>query len=245
MTGAEDEDESPSPALDDERGYQSERRASRCTIVERISEIDRRLSDLQHVYRPFHSITQLRIPAPSRGGHDFYFDGRATNRSDSFRDHRQQTAFVLNMYRGTTESAERTLWMSAERSGDAVTDAYRLHGAPVLMQFSEPLSEAVFRRWTDTMFLRRGRFRLWGNPIQVGPSHIHVYGVDRHLWQPVYLEFTRRHVVAVLPKGTCGNTIHRLVTNVQRFVDPAVKTWIGDEEYAAIIQRSFTSGHQE
>ena len=95
------------------------------------------------------------------------------------------------------------------------------------------------------MFLRRGRFRLWGNPIHVGPSHIHVYGVDRHLWQPVYLEFTRRHVVAVLPKGTCGNTVHRLVTNVQRFVDPAVKAWIGDEEYATIIQRSFTSGHQK
>jgi hypothetical protein len=34
-----------------------------------------------------------------------------------------------------------------------------------------------------------------------------------------------------LPEGTCGNTIHRLITNIQRFLDPAVEAWIGDAPY--------------
>jgi len=239
---ADETDEELGPAgAADEVDQRPERRSSRCTVVERISEIQARLARLQEVYRPFHSITQLRIPAPSRGGHDFYFDGRVTNRSDSFLDHRQQVAFVLRLYRNTTESAEQALWMSAERTGDEATEAYRLHGTPVLMRFSETLSESVFQRWMAAMFARRSRFRLWGNPIAVGPSHVHVYGVDRHLWQPIYLEFTRRHALAVLPKGTCGNTVHRLVTNVQRFVDAEVKTWIGETEYSSVVNRSLAT----
>jgi len=225
----------------DEADQRPERRSSRCTLVERVSEIQARLARLQEVYRPFHSITQLRIPAPSRGGHDFYFDGRVTNRSDSFLDHRQQVGFVLRLYRGATESAEQALWMSAERTGDEATEAYRLHGAPVVMRFSDPLSGGVFERWMSAMFARRSRFRLWGNPISLGPNHLHVYGVDRHLWQPIYLEFTRRHALAILPKGTCGNTVHRLVTNVQRFVDAEVKTWIGETEYSSVVNRSLTT----
>lgn len=215
-----------------------ERRSSRCTLVERIAEIDAKLRSLQEIYWPFYSITQLRVPSATRGGHDFYFNGRVTNRSDSFMDHRQQVAFVLRLYRTTTEAAEETLWMALERAGDDVTEAYRLHGAPVLMRFSEPLSDAVFERWMTLMFARRSRFRLWGNPIRIGNGQVHVYGVDRHLWQPVYLEFTRRHVIGILPKGTCGNTVHRLVTNIQRFVDPAVQTWIGEEPYATVINRA-------
>lgn len=215
-----------------------ERRSSRCTLVERIAEIDAKLSRLQEIYWPFYSITQLRVPSAARGGHDFYFDGRVTNRSDSFLDHRQQVAFVLRLYRATTEAAEKTLWMAIERTGDDVTEAYRLHGAPVLMRFSEPLSDAVFERWMTLMFARRSRFRLWGNPIRAGTNQVHVYGVDRHLWQPVHLEFTKRHVIAILPEGTCGNTVHRLVTNIQRFVDPAVQTWIGEEPYATVVNRA-------
>ncbi len=215
-----------------------ERRSSRCTLVERIAEIDAKLRRLQEIYWPFYSITQLRVPSAARGGHDFYFNGRVTNRSDSFLDHRQQVAFVLRLYRTATEAAEETLWMGLERTGDDASEAYRLHGAPVLMRFSEPLSEAVFERWMTLMFARRSRFRLWGNPIRIGKNQVHVYGMDRHLWQPIHLEFTRRHAIAILPKGTCGNTVHRLATNIQRFVDPAVQTWIGEEPYATVVNRA-------
>lgn len=213
-----------------------ERRASKCTLVERVGEISSKLSRLQDVYQPFYSITSLRLPAPTKGGHDFYFDGRVTNRSDSFTDHRQQVAFVLGLYGRSTSAAEKALWMSLEQATDAVTETYRLHGAPLVLQFRQPLPGGVFRRWIEAVFGRRNnRFRLWGHPIWLSASQVHVYGVDRHLWQPVYLDLTTSYIVAILPKGTCGNTVHRLVTNVQRFLDPGVKAWIGGEEYQQVL----------
>lgn len=239
----EEDDESEDEDLEVTEGLEEaeppiERRSSRCTLVERISEIDAKLNRLQEIYWPFYSITQLRVPSATRGGHDFYFNGRVTNRSDSFLDHRQQVAFVLRLYRTTTEVVEETLWMVLEQTEDDITETYRLHGAPVLVRFSEPLSDAVFERWMALMFAKRSRFRLWGNPIRIGNNQVHVYGVDRHLWQPVYLEFTKSHAMAILPKGTCGNTVHRLVTNIQRFVDPAVQTWIGKESYPSVVNRA-------
>lgn len=211
-----------------------ERRSARCTLLDRRREIEGKIEALRGVYRPFHSIIQLRVPSTGRGGHDFYYDGQVTNRSDSFADHREQLAYVLTLYRRTTEKAEDILWTRLHSRPQAEGPLAR--GAPVLMQFSERLSDDVFWRWINSVFGRRNNaFRLWGHPIEAGPGTVHVYGIDRHLWQSIYLEFARDHLLAFLPEGTCGNTVHRLVTNVQRFIDPAVKVWIGDLPYEAVV----------
>jgi hypothetical protein len=223
-----------------------ERRSSKFTMVERISKVQQILQSLQRTYRPLHSITQLRIPAPNHGGHEFYFNGKVTDRSDSFHSHRQAVEYVLDLYRQATERAEQAAWFGLEateemhpphRTLDAAQDGLRYRGAPVVLRFSETLTDAVFEQWVDSIFRRKhNRFRLWGNPISMGKRKVHVYGVDRHVWQPIDLELTPTHVTALLPEGTCGNTIHRLVTNVQRFVDPAVQVWIGDTPYDAFLR---------
>jgi len=215
-----------------------ERRSSRFTFVERIGTMAEKMESLRRVHQPFCSVVQLRIPGALRGGHDFYYDGRVTNKSDSFAEHRATLSYVLSLYRRSTESAEKSLWMSTDPSGESCVEHYKLHGAPVVMRFGTRLSDAVFERWMKRLVAKRGRFRIWGNPISVGPHHYHIYGVDRHLWQPVYLELSPEHLVAILPKGTCGNTVHRLVSNIQRFVDPAVETWIGDESYLKVVEKA-------
>ena len=65
-------------------------------------------------------------------------------------------------------------------------------------------------------------FRILGKPIWVNDNKVHIYGTDIHLWQKVLLELSREEFVVILPTGTCGNTIHRLVTNIQRYLDPGV-----------------------
>lgn len=208
---------------------QEYRRGSRFTMVDRIEAVAEKLPDLQSTYRPLLSTTQLRIPAAGRGGHDFYFDGKVTNRADSFLDHRQTVGLVLRMYRLATEVTEHALWISLEEGN-------KLTGAPVYMQFSEELDRPLFERWIDSTFDPRGnRFRLGGKPFRLSPGKVHVYGIDRHLWQPLSLELTTHHVTGFLPQGTCGNTVHRLVTNVQRFVDPGVRAWVGEQPYEALV----------
>lgn len=209
---------------------------SRVTISDSIDTIRRILPRLQEAYSPLNSIVQLRIPATGRGGHDFYFDGKVTNRSDSFADHRLNVQLVVDVYRQATDAAEQTLWFAAVDAGET---GFSLNGAPVFFRFSTPLDGDTFERWIQATFgRRRNRFRLGGQPMRLGPRKVHVYGIDRHLWQPVSFEITDRHILGVLPKGTCGNTVHRLVTNIQRWLDPDVRAWIGDQPYASLMEHA-------
>lgn len=215
-----------------------ERRSSKFTMVDRIDTIQGSLPSLQKAYSPLYSITQLRIPGVDRGGHDFYYDGRVTNRSDSFLDHRQNVRFVLRTYRAVTEAAEDKLWVAAEKS-ESRPGGFSLTGAPVYIQFSKPLDPGTFDRWISRTFARKhNRFRITGRVTRLGPGKVQVYGLDRHLWQPILLEITRSHIIAVLPKGTCGNSVHRLVTNIQRFLDPAVDAWLGDEHFDSVVEKA-------
>lgn len=217
-----------------------ERRASRFTMVDRLETIQNRLPKLQEIYYPLYSISQLRFPAAGRGGHDFYHNGKVTNRSDSFADHRAHLLYVLKIYKGATEDTEQKAWYSIEKTTLQVQGQFiTLHGAPVVMKFKEPLSTETFEKWITSTFQRkRNTFRLWGNPIYIGSKKVHVYGADRHLWQSIFLEITDKHVIAILPKGTCGNTIHRLVTNIQRYVDAGVDVWIGEQNYKDLIAKA-------
>lgn len=213
-----------------------ERRRSRVTLTERLALLTTKLDRLMELYDPLHSLVHLQVPSGGHGGHRFFYDGRCTNWSDSFVEHRSTVSVVLRMYRKVTERAEARLWVDSTNVGE---DGYSLRGAPVTIRFHEPLSEATFKRFVDLALRRQtSRLRIGGYVTSRGPTKVHMAGIDRHLWQPFLLEATNRHLLVVLPRGTCGNTIHRLVTNVQRFVDPRVRVWLGSEPYERTVADS-------
>ncbi len=231
---AEVDDEEPA---DDEaaQGF-VERRRSKVALTERLGVLQEKLPQFRDLYDPMHSLVQLQIPSGSRGGHLLYHDGHATNRSDSFVEHRAAVAQVLGLYRRITEHSEDQLWVDTTEVGE---DGFTVKGAPVTIQFRQPLSEATFNRFVDLGLKRRtSRFRIGGYVTRRGPTKVHVAAIDRHLWQPFLLEVTSKQLVAVLPRGTCGNTIHRLVTNVQRLLDPSVDVWLGNERYETAVENS-------
>ncbi len=122
-------------------------------------------------------------------------------------------------------------------------DGFSVSGAPLTIRFSEQLSEATFNRFVDLALRRRtSRFRIGGYVTRRGPTKVHLAGIDRHLWQPFLLEATSHHLLALLPQGTCGNTVHRLVTNVQRYLDPKVDVWLGSEKYEVAVAESMNAG---
>lgn len=213
-----------------------ERRKSVFSLSDRVATLHSRLDRLQDLYRPLESMVQLRIPAQGRGGHDFYYDGKVTNRSDSFMDHRQHAKYVVDLYRRSTDAVEQNLWLQARDGDSNARGGFAFHGAPLVLRFGDPLTEATFERWVMNVFnRRRNRFRLTGRVARLGPTKAHICAIDRHLWRPVLLEVTSRQIIAILPRGTCGNTVHRLVTNVQRFLDPGVRAWIGGTPYSEIV----------
>lgn len=231
----EEIDEIEAPSDDSARGL-VERRKSRVTLTERLGELQAKLPRFLDLYDPMHSLVQLQIPGGNRGGHLLYHDGHATNRSDSFVEHRREIAKVLKLYRNVTEHSEDRLWLETTEVGN---DAFTVKGAPVTIRFNQPLSEDTFARFVDLGLKRRtSKLRIGGYITWHGPTKVHVAAIDRHLWQPFLLEATSRQLTAVLPHGTCGNTIHRLVTNVQRLLDPNVEVWLGSERYKDAVANS-------
>lgn len=238
----EDEDEEISLSLDEGDIIEIvERRASKFKLVDKISIVKETLGKLQADYSPLYAISRLRFPSPiGGGGHDFYDNGKVTNRSGNFRDHRSHILYVQRIYDELMKMTEEKAWYSMYKETVTIPGQFqKLIGAPVSIIFNETLGKETFDYWIKSTFRRaNNRFRLWGNPIILGPKKVHVYGVDRHLWKPIFLELTDKYLTAIVPKGTCGNTIHRLICNIQRYIDPAAKAYIGDMEYKIMVDQS-------
>ena len=215
--------------------FEPERRKARFVMKDRIGEISQVLKQLQRDYYPLYALYGLRLPSRlGRGGHDLSQMGQVTNHSASFEDHRNTVRYLYRIYKSVLRSTEDSAWgqMAEEkllRTGSK--------GVPLIVKFDEPLSEATFRRWIHLAFQKRNQFRLWGEPIALGPKKVHVYGADRHLWQPINLEITSKEVVAILPQGTCGNTFHRLVANIQHYVSPKIQAYLGAEPFDSLVSK--------
>ncbi|MGH3442327.1 MAG: hypothetical protein ACRDUY_09865 [Nitriliruptorales bacterium] len=232
----EGEEGSETDSDDDAASVRVEHRRSRVHLTERLAVLEEKLPELTALYDPLHSLVQVQVPSGGRGGHLLYYDGKATNRSESFAEHRGTVELVLKLYRAVTERAEERLWIHTDTAED---EGFTVEGAPILIEFGTPLSQATFDRFVELGLQRRtSKFRLGGFVKRRGPTKVHLTGIDRHLLQPFLMEATSRHLLAVLPRGTCGNSIHRLVTNVQRLLDPDVRVWLGDEPYEQAVAAS-------
>jgi hypothetical protein len=216
-----------------------ERRATTSRLSDRLRELQNRLGLLQELYSPFFAISQLRMPSTTgRGGHDFYDNGRVTNRGGDFLEHRSQISFVADIYERLLALTEDKAWYAIEPPHDG-GPVRRLDGMPVRVRFREPLNAAAFDHWMENTFAnRRNRFRLWGVPTRLGPTKVHVHGVDQHLWQPVHLELTSTGCTILLPQNSCANIVHRFVTNIQRYIDPGARAFVGSTPYEELVARA-------
>jgi len=216
---------------DDKREF--ERRKARFEMGDRIGQIQKSLMKLQEDYDPLNALYALRLPSRTgRGGNDLYQNGQVTNHTNSFEAHRNVVRYLYRIYNSVLETTEESAW--AETSKEQAFNT-GIQGAPLIIRFSDPLPEATFDRWVKLAFQKRNRFKLWGDPIRLGPTKVHVYGADRHLWQPINLELTSTGMVAILPQGTCGNTFHRLVANIQHYLSPKITAWVGEKRYSDIV----------
>ncbi len=132
-----------------------ERRAARFQLVDRVGVVSSKLAELQRLYLPLYAISQLRFPSPvGRGGHDFYDNGKATNRSESFRDHRSHVLFVARIYEQMLGRMEQEAWYSVSTCSKEHGEFKRIVGAPLTVKFAEPLNPATFEYWIRSTFER-------------------------------------------------------------------------------------------
>jgi hypothetical protein len=143
-------------------------------------------------------------------------------RGDSFVLHQSVVQSVVARYRGLVESAEQVA-IGLEAIGHDSEESEenegggRLVGGPIELTFSRPLTDIDM--FIDGLLSSREPFRLWGIANDVSDDYTEIEAVDLHVGQRIRIEVSPNMIRVHLRQGGCGNTIARLVSNLQHHVD--------------------------
>lgn len=156
--------------------------------------------------------------------------GRFAATGTSFELHQEIVRGVVQRYRRLVFLVEsRALSISTLEHG-----GYAPLGSPIVLRFRPIPDMGVF---LDGLFSAREPFRLWGIPEQAGDDAWVVEAVDLHVGQRIPMDVGTDWLRIYLPQGACGNTVVRLVSNLQTYFDGQVKFL--DPE----LQEALTLGH--
>lgn len=188
----------------------------------------------------FNSITALRFPSViGPGGNDIYYNGKATNRSESFYEHREQILQLIQGYQSVTEKIEELCWVGMERIPGKGMNFPSFKAAPTLIKFPQEIHPALLKAFVERVFSKgQEPFKIIGDIVKVNEYRYHIYGTDLHLWQNIFLDISTTNIILYLPYGTCGNTIHRFITNIQKHLIPDISVSIGDFQYQDLISKN-------
>jgi hypothetical protein len=95
-----------------------------------------------------------------------------------------------------------------------------ISGDVAVIQFGR---EVDVERLLAGLFLAKEPFRLWGVPREIDDDEWVADAVDLHVGQPLRLEFSSTDLRVLLEPETCGNTLARLLTNLQQHLDARVQ----------------------
>jgi len=145
---------------------------------------------------------------------------------DSFVHHAQFVRAVVDRYARFVEEVER-LALRFEPLGSGRSQAVRgddeggasYSGVPIGICFSRRISD--LRHFCAELFNSRTPFRLWGQVIMVGGMAT-VDAVDLHVGQRLRIEVGTDWMRVYIRAGSCGNTVARLVSNLQSRFDSAL-----------------------
>lgn len=131
---------------------------------------------------------------------------------DSFDSHVQFVRSVVRRYAAFVELLESKSirWQPFDDDGG------RLTGGPVGVHFRRSIPDVG--RFADRLFTSKEPFRLWGDPT-VHDGIAEVEAVDLHVGQRLRIDIGARWMRIHLERGSCGNTVARLISNLQHRFD--------------------------
>lgn len=145
--------------------------------------------------------------------------GRFAVSGDSFELHLQFVQQVVARYSALVRLCEQRSisFTRFDTSGDGGGHA---QGGPVVIRFSRRITD--LERFAATLFSSRQPFRLWGVP-ELHDDTVEVEAVDLHVGQCLPIDIGPDWLRVYLREGSCGNTVARLITNLQHSFDGALR----------------------
>ena len=156
--------------------------------------------------------------------------GRFSVSGDSFEFHVQFVRHVVQRYRNfVTACEERSFrWTAFDEAGE--DGGGTVSGSPITMRFSRPIPD--LDGFLDELFSARQPIRLWGIPT-IEDGFASIEAVDLHVGQRLRIDIGRDWLRVYLNAGSCGNTVARMVSNLQHRFDGALR--LVDEQLAEAL----------
>jgi len=142
--------------------------------------------------------------------------GRIMATGNSISLHLGAVNHLVNLYAQMIQTLEQELSLGFARGegGD------ELHGYPLTLRFSQPVID--FAGFVKEVLSCRDQTRLWGVVSHEERDFVRAEVVDLHSASRLRLDFTPTHVVVYLFRGSCGNSVARLLRIIQEHLDPTV-----------------------
>ena len=102
-----------------------------------------------------------------------------------------------------------------------------IEGEPIIIEFNKEIKDLKF--FIEVITSSRQPFRIWGLPEFLHDDFASISAIDLHSGDKIDIEATKKWLRIYLPKGSCGNIITRLLTNIQHYFDSKTKLYIGSE----------------
>lgn len=175
----------------------------------------------QESYRHATALTAVatRLSDSALGSLDEFVtsSGRFTTAGDSFELHVGYVSQAVAEYRASVESVEkryRFSWTGSDEAGVS------MKGETLTLELGRPIPDLDF--FMAGLFSCREPFRLWAVPAEVGPDYFEAEVVDLHVGAQMRMDITPNRLRMYLPHDACGNTVLRLVTNLQHHLDATI-----------------------
>jgi hypothetical protein len=145
--------------------------------------------------------------------------GRFAVSGDSLEFHLQFVRTVVRRYRRLVNLCEQKAisWQRLDEHGNG--NGATVSGGPIVIQFSRPIDDLPL--FLEQLFAARRPFRLWGIP-EIVDGVAEIEAVDLHVGQRLRMDIGDRWMRVYLESGCCGNTVARLISNLQHRFDGAL-----------------------
>jgi hypothetical protein len=160
---------------------------------------------------------------------DIKYNGKLTAKGNSFSRHSRLVYELVGLYSKTINKIETYGLTFEERY---------LSGNPFTITFSKKVEP---KKLIDFMFNGEQPFRLWGIEDELGQKQYRVYAVDMHNGNhgnKLTFEITSEFMRVSLPKYACGNTMLRLLANLNHYVDAMARMEVEDYELKVDLSRT-------
>lgn len=204
-------------AADVERGDPSSYNESVFKMQLRSRQAGRVLKTMQSEHGEPHSARLSKVSVEIDGSiSDIKYDGKVTGRGKSFTHHVATTSSILDTYAEQIRLVERNYAIAGVKDGTGIT----LSGSPITFKLPTPIED--LKVFCDAMFSASEPFRLWGDPVRVSDRLYRIHGLDLHSARTLAFEVSPTFIRVYLPRGSCGNSVLRLYTNLQARYDALV-----------------------